>query len=497
MAGALVLTAGCTSSKGGKKKKTSTTSGSSGGIDEKIWTAGFAGCIRIAGEGRCTADGIDEVDPDTTMGNSLFVVFTNHLSGLSVAGSPDEYDMDLTYTYTLEGGTITNPEDYFESKVVNGDKTVVFLKNFPAKGTAIENCPKIHVEAKGVIEGNERVKNYTLRLNGYDGKFHKMPISEIYTPKATCFDWMTDQFTSEGIETPIANCYGPDATKFDEWWKNETSRKTHASIETYGYITYMSPDKNNGILECGNQAIQLYQIAGYAGWEPTKDVIMNKPVLVRGELSGGYGNLQMSYIKEIFPAPSDVTVEAPAAPAAFTESMISNTSWSENPIFNKVCAATSVTYAGNLQEIKNQTGGNPTIETKVSDPNTANFSAERYEFDVQIGSATLTVQTDYHIIERYPELASSLKSIVTSSVGTSCKIGGTIRWLNKRYNADGSDFAPGNDSSTRTEGKWEIVPYLPEHASLAQITKHESNLMQIKGDIVERRCHPYFLSESV
>lgn len=459
LAATLVATVSC-APKGKKKKKSTTNTSSSDGIDDRIWEAGFKGCIRIAGEGRCTADGIDEVDPASTLNKQLFAVFTNSISGLGIAGSPEEYDMSLEYTYSVENGS-GNPEDYFESKIDNDDKTVVFFKNFPALNTALESCPKIRVKATGTIEGHQREKNYTLRLNPYDLSFHEMPLTEIYAPKTKCFDWMTEDFTTQGHETACAGAFGPDVSKYDAWWQNEENKKVHAAIETYGYLTYMSPDKNNGILQCGDQAIQLYQVAEYAGWEPTKAVIMNRPVVVRGELSGGFGNLQISYIREIFPAPSNISVAQPTAPAEFTEAMISNIKWSENPLFNKIVKATSVKFNGNVHQIKNHSAGEATEvldEITGSALDQVNFSSYRYEFDVLIGSTVLTVQTDYHIVELYPELSSTLKSIVKKSKGDSVKIGGTIRWLNDR------SVIGGNDSTTRDQGKWEIVPYLPEHA---------------------------------
>lgn len=464
MATVLVATAGCTS--GGRKKKKSSGASTSESSDpmDKFFENGFKGCIRIAGETKARDDAINEVDPATTLNKDLFAILTNKTKAQK-SGSPEEYDMTLSYSYTITNGT-SDINDYIEARIDNEDKSVIFFKGFPAVGTALDACPVIKATVTGTINGDSRTKDYQLRLNPYDLKYHQMPISEIYAPATKCFDWMTEDFTTQGHETACADAFGPDVTKYaDEgWWQNPENKKVHAAIETYGYITYLSPDKNNGILECGNQAIQLYQVAEYAAWNSTKNDVMNVPVVVRGELSGGFGNLQISYIREIFPAPSSISVAAPATPVEFTEAEIANVNWSENPLFNKVVKATSVKFDGNVHQIINHSGGDDTEvkdEITGSDLDGVDFTAYRYEFDVKIGETVLTVQTDYHIIERYPELAASLKSIVKSTKGTNVKIGGTIRWLNDR------SVVGGNDSTTRTQGKWEIVPYLPEHASLA------------------------------
>lgn len=462
MVSAIAATVGCTPKK--PRRKSSSEGGESGdGIPDKIWETGFKGCIRIAGEGRCEAEpAYNEVDPAGTENKQLFAIMTTKVNKISVVGQKGEYDMDLSYTYTVENST-SSAEDFFEYTIENPDsgKNVVFFKNFPAVGTELSACPVVHVTAKGVIEGKERTKTYLLRFHGYNSSFDVMTIPTIYETNPKCFKWMTEDFTTQGHETACEGAFGPDITKYDSWWQNQETKFVHASIETYGYITYMSPDLNNGILECGGQALQLYQVVKYAGWDWTKDDVMNKPVRVRGELSGGFGNIQLSYIREIFPVSNDISVAAPTTPTEFTEEMISNIKWSENPIFNKIVKATTVKFNGNVRSIKNNSAG---AATDVSDPITGSaldqvdFTTTRYEFDVLIGSTVLTVQTDYHIIERYPELAASLKAIVKKAEGAEVKIGGTIRWLNDR------SVVGGNDSTTRTQGKWEIVPYLPEHA---------------------------------
>ncbi len=461
MAAVLVATAGCTS--GGRKKKRSSGASTSQSSDpmDKFFENGFKGCIRIAGETKARDDAINEVDPATTLNKDLFAILTNKTKAQK-SGSPEEYDMTLSYSYTITNGT-SNINDYIEARIDNEDKSVIFFKGFPAVGTDLSACPIIKATVTGTINGDSRTKDYQLRLNPYDLKYHQMPISEIYAPATKCFDWMTEDFTTQGHETAEAGAFGPDVAKYaDEgWWQNSENKKVHAAIETYGYITFISKDKNNAILECGNQAIQLYQVAEYAAWESTKDDVMNKPVVVRGELSGGFGNLQISYIREIFPAPSSISVAAPVTPTEFTEAMIGNILWSENPLFNKVFKATSVKYAGNVHQIHNKQGGEATVvdpEITGDALQSVDFLGSRYEFDVTIGSTTFTVQTDYHIIEVNPELAATLKTIVNKPVGSDIKIGGTVRWLNDR------SVVGGNDGTTRTQGAWEIVPFLPEHA---------------------------------
>lgn len=460
LAGALICTAGCTA-RSGKKKKTSGVAPTSqgGGGEDKVWKTGFAGCLAIGGAKSATADTEDALDPasDTSM---MFVVFEDQKE-FGIPGTPDRYNITLSYEFSMDSG---NANDYIEARVKTSDKTVVFFKNWPAQGTAAANYPRIKVKATGTINGNSQDRNYTLVLSPFDRTYAKMELSDVYTKHASknCLKWMSDQFIPAfGPTEPVANAFGPDY-HFDPAWEKtwDAEKKSFiANVESYGRVTYVTGDGNNGLLQCGDHTIQLYQLINYKGWAATGSTLLNQDVIIRGTLSGGYGNVQFSYIDEIIPLPDGYgkTVTPPTAPVEFTEAMIGNTDWASNPIFNKVVKATEVTYQGNLKQITNNSGGDATVVVDAS-PSSVNFASKRYEFDLKIGTTTFTVQTDYHMVKDSSELVNTLKSIVNKSVGSTCKIGGTIRWLNDR-----SKMA-GNDYSTRVEGKWEISPYLAEHA---------------------------------
>ncbi len=464
-AAALVSVAGCNKSSGKKKKtdESPTSSSQPDGDEAKMWKNGFAGCVAIGGSKSATADTEDALDPasDTSM---MFVVFEDQKE-FGIAGKPDRYNITINYDFSMDNGDANN---YIEAKVKTADKTVVFFKNWPAAGTDAANYPRIKVKATGTINGVSQERNYKLVLSPFTRQYATLELSDVYAKHASkpCLKWMDENFVPFKQDAPVANAYGP-SVDYDPAWQAtwDAEKKSFiANVESYGRVTYVSPDGNNGILQAGDHCIQLYQLVNYKGWAATGSTLMNQDVIVRGTLSGGYGNIQFSYIDEIIPLPSGYgkTVVPPTAAAQFTEAMISNTSWADNPIFNKVVAPTSVTYQGNVHVIHNKSGGDATVvddEITGSALQSVDFNSKRYEFDVKIGSTKFKVQTDYHIIkdEAHPELANNLKTLVNKPVGSSVQLGGTIRWLNDRSKVGGNDY------STRIEGEWELVPFLAEH----------------------------------
>ena len=460
-----VLLAGCNGGTKKKKKKISTTQTSqSGGDEEKMWKNGFSGCVAIGGSKSATADSEDSLDPASDQ-SMMYVVFEDEKE-FGIAGKPQRYHISIDYEFTMDSG---NANEYIEARVKTDDKTVIFFTKWPAAGTAADQLPRIKVKAKGTIDGATQERNYTLVLNPFSRDYAILELSDVYSKHASkpCLKWMSEGFIPFKQDAPVANAYGPDVD-YDPAWKatwKESEKSFIANVESYGRVTYVSPDGNNAILQAGEHYIQIYQLIKYKGWAATGSTLMNKDVIVRGTLSGGYGNIQFSYIDEIIPIPDGYGKSVPPlAPATqLTEAMIKDTSWATNPIFNRVVTATPVTFQGNVCVIHNASGGDPTT---VDDPITGSalqnvdFNSKRYEFDVQIGSTKFRIQTDYHIIkdEAHPELANNLKTLVNKPVGSTVQLGGTIRWLNDRTKMAGNDY------STRIEGEWELVPIRAEDA---------------------------------
>ncbi len=470
----LIGTAACNS--GGRKKKKSTTTTSEGGggsTEEKVWNKAFASNVSVGGSNSVTPGGQSVLDPNSDSA-MLFVVLEDEKS-FRMPGQVNEYHVTYEYTYEVTvNGQAGNANDYIDSSVKTSDKTTVFFKNWPAEGSDSANYPNFKVTAKATISGESQSKDYTLVLSPFSRKYAKVELKDIYKTGTNCLDWMTDTYIPFGQEAPVAGAYGPNVDKYDEWYTKPAQSGNrpnyYSNVETYGRVTYFADeDGNTALLQCGSYSIQLYQLSDYKGWSSTKEVLFGqKDVIVRAQLSSGFGNVQLSYVDEIIPLPEGYgkTVDAITAPQPIVESEIANNNWATNPLFNKVVAPTTVTYQGNLNKISNHQKNTPT-DVVPATASSADFRANRYEFDIKVGNTKVTVQTDYHMLKSSSagNLSDTLKQIVNLQVGAEFKIGGTIRWLNERDTSKGG--WGGNDYATRTLGYWEIVPYLPEHASLA------------------------------
>lgn len=473
LAAVLVGTVGCTSS--GKKKKKSgsgsvTSKSGSQPSEDKVWKYGFSGCVSIGGSTGATAGSEDPLDP-ATESSGLFVVLED-TKDFRIPGQPGDHHIDITYDFSVNGASA---DSYIEAKVQNKGKTVVFFTNWPAKGSEQSTWPKVKVVANGTIDGEKQTREYTLVMNPFEREYIKFSLDDIYKTGTECLDWMSSSFVPSGAEGPVAGAYGPDMSKYPTaWTKSEKTGQIFANIETYGKLTsYCAADGNSAVLQCGDQAIQLYQLKEYGAWAASKEAFLNQDVIVRGCLSAGYGNIQLSYIDSIFPLTSSYgkTVDPIPAPGEITEAVVTNKQWWSQPSFNKEFKATDVVFNGNVYQITNVPGGKPTTGWKGDTSSdgekpitgsalqSIDFAAKRYEFEVKVGSTVVTVQTDYHMITDYPDLAAGLKELVNKPVGTTVKLGGALHWLNDRT------VQAGNDYSTRSAGAWEIFPYLPSHVA--------------------------------
>ena len=482
LAAVLMSTTACTKGKSRRRRSTNPTSGQTTGtsgttttsepeldpaVRDKVFTKAFQTNVKVGGTNQVSAGGEATMDPASDRSN-LFVVLETY-KPIKLAGTAIQYyaHYDYTYTVTVSGETKDSSE-YIDSVVNTSDKRTVFFKNWPTEGDAA-NFPQIKVTATATISGQSESREYTLKMSKFSRSYAKIDLADVYKTGSECLDWMTSDFIPMSKTAPVAGAYGPDTSKYDEWQLIPDSagkRPTYISnIETYGRVTYYSDsDSNSAILQCGNYAMQIYQLKEYNAWGATCETLYkNVDVIVRAQLSVGYGNIQLSYVDEIIPLPEGYghTVAPIATPQEISEAEIGNNSWWSNPIFNKVVAPTTVTYVGNLNKIDNKSQNTATVVTPAS-ASDADFKANRYEFDVKVGNTTVTVQTDYHMLESSEagSLPDTLKSVVTAGEGTSFKLGGTIRWLNSR------SVWGGNDYSTRSVGYWEIVPYLEAHASM-------------------------------
>ena len=437
--------AGCKSSS--KKKKGPEPS-------EGAWTGAFNTAVYV-GNNAASYEGNNDVKPDEqTPAPFVALAISNSVRPM---GETDDYAFTYKYKYKVTvNGEEKNADDYVEAEIESQafNQKVVQFKGWPAIGdNNMDAYPHFTVEATAKCNGWSQTKEYTMVLNPAQYEYKKKSFSDIYAKHSSlnALSFMRQKGgTTNGYE-----CDGEGTS-------------TYYNVETQGKLVYATTDGNWGILQDGNRYIQLYRLDALTIWEKIKDSLIGKNIWIKGNLSFGFGNVQIGNIKSILPikdGDSEHPVQAPASDATFNEGTFTNHEWWNNPVFNTIGFAGSGTVTdGKIWAVVNQGSGNPSTRVQVSKDSVQAYSS-RYEFDVTIGSTTVVVATDYHVScglngknevgENNQQFTDWIKGI---EAGKSVKVAGTLRWLNDRSISDG-----GNDYTIYTDGVWTVTPFLLDH----------------------------------
>lgn len=439
--------------RGGSKKKKSTSGGSGGAVPELAWEGGFSGAVSVGASTSVVEGREAQVMPSNA--KTSFATLANKRSYADL-DTGDTYEFSFTFEYSAKVGTEAKPvSEYIQAESVEGDKTLLQFKGWPSQTAKTADYPRFTVKATGTCNGETKEKTYVLVLNPLDKVFIKMSLAELYSAHAdgNKLKWMGPKKDTGG--TNIPNAYTTDLT--------QTEGQSSYWIETKGYITYCTNDDNWAILQNGEHSVQLYQLTQLTTWPSMKSSLMNKPVIVQGQISEGYGNVQLSYVQKIIEAEAgDTDFVTPVAPATYTEAIMSNKNWVTNPMFNKTVLKTAVTFKGNIRTAENDK------ETQaVTDPSKIDTNSGRYEFDVQIGSTVFTVASDYHTVKDSTDFRNNFNDVLRNAKdGDTIYVGGTIRWQNDRATVSpSSPTKVENDYSVRVEGLWTLAPYSASHIS--------------------------------
>lgn len=206
-------------------------------------------------------------------------------------------------------------------------------------------------------------------------------------------------------------------------------------IAISGKLIYKAPDSNWGLLADGEKVVQLYRLDSCSD---NDKAVVGKYVTCYGEISNGYGNVQISYISKIEEMEDHSAIADPVELSPLAEG-----------INDSASADFKTFYSGIGNGISSVTG---TLKSAVT------FNAStRCTFVLVVGSHEITIAYDYHTAKGDTSVSDAYKAIFSSATaGTALKIHGSVRWANN----EGS-------SVISADGAWQLVPYLASDIALA------------------------------
>lgn len=447
--------AGCNSKKGGGGKKGKEP-------DENAWSSIWNQSI-FNGASAAYDDSDNPVKPEMSKGTAPYARLALS-SGVRPQFSTDYFEATFEYKYSVTvGGEEKNVDDYIEDQldhdIVDAERKkthtvrIVAFKGWPDMNTEEANYPRFTIDATAKVNGYTQSKSYTMVLYPSTYTYHTCTIADLYTKHSSldALQFMRKKANSEGIY----ECDSGDPSN------------TYYNVITQGKLIYVTEDNNWGILQDGDKYVELYHL-DIPVMDSIKEHLVGKNIWVKGQLGFGYGNIQISSITSILPikdGDSSHPVIAPAAEKSFSESDFNNKSWWTNPMFNAVGSISTAAKVkdGKIYSVVNASGGAST-ERKPADNASASSCEYRYEFDVEVGSTTIVVATDYHACCGYEskgnpgsETEAFDNLLKNLTAGQTINLKGTIRWLNSR------DKSGGNDHCIYDDGAWTITPYLGSH----------------------------------
>lgn len=215
--------------------------------------------------------------------------------------------------------------------------------------------------------------------------------------------------------------------------------------EITGKVIYTAPDGNWGLIADGDYVMEIYAGSQVSDLTPSKRPVLEtgNVVTVLGEVGHYLGNVQTSYIFDIYSADASAITE-PTGFRALNEADFSSKHYYENYLSNSL-RTINATYNGNLQK-----DGKAASAADLK-------PGSRFTFDVLVGSTTLKVAYDYHTDKSGDNgLFNALKAKASLNVGDAITLDGSVRFAGKE--SDDKSFKPQADLTS-----WSIVPFLAEH----------------------------------
>lgn len=276
--------------------------------------------------------------------------------------------------------------------------------------------------------------NFTVKLLDKNLEFEKVSIAQLLE--------VNDAGTTYKLVDPDKLFY-----RQNNFEKVNGEEFKYMLVEVTGKVIYTAPDGNWGLIADGDNAMEIYAGGQVSNLTPAKQPYLanGNVVTILGEVASYCGNVQLSYIFDIYLGdPASIT--EPTGFRALNEADFSGKYYFQNCLSNSL-RSVSGKYNGNLQK--------DGAAASVSDLR----SGSRFTFDILVGSTTLKVAYDYHTDKSGDKgLFDALKNKLSSlNVGDSVSFDGTVRFAGKDVKDDKS-FKPQVGLTD-----WSIVPFLAEH----------------------------------
>ena len=350
--------------------------------------------------------------------NDIVTVTTKQL--VNVDGN--KYTVELSWSWDEEFN------DLITQKAANDDDTHAKLYfNYPSKAEQENGLDaKFKVEAK--VNKQVATAEYSVHLAPCTYKFDEMTIAELYALKDS---GDTFAFMDDSGEL-ISQNHGQD----------------YYYVKVSGKLVYVAPDKNFGILADGNHYVYLYKINKYG--DPGAAVV-GKYFRISASIAQYYGNIQLSYIKNIEELDDHSNITEPTN-FTVTNDINEKDSAGFKPFYSADAISTMINPVTGVAT-------NPMVQVKVGSSTVMQASTfdafdgtTRYTFDLKLDDThTITVAYDYHTgttdTESGTATREAFKTVLNAVTDGSTKL--TVKGC-LIFNNPSNSIGP--------DGAWQIVP---------------------------------------
>lgn len=326
------------------------------------------------------------------------------------------------------------------------DERALLEFNFPKKGEEARTFKMslVGAETNGCKMKAGQALEYTFNILPLDKNYESLSIAKITNVTNGKFDQIDYNQTSPYF-------YGNDP-------EAEDGHGYHY-VETYGEVVYLSPDGNWGLIQDGDNILEIYAGAStrsftQANWTHLE---VGKKLAFMGNLSQYKGNIQLGFVTGVYELPQGVTVAN--ATKHYSE-------LKEADLAAMASGAYHVQATPNMMNSLRYVVGK-IVPNSWKDGNGNKISAfdsgSRACFDVQVGNQQITVAYDYHTTGGHnpidSDYANGIRKMFNDAFG---KYDTTYRFVGTmRYNTNAKNVF----SKEGGTGKFEICPFETNHIS--------------------------------